>query len=78
MHTTLQLATQKEETSTLQKLIATGEDIDTTPDDEPSALYIAVDNGNAKLVQILLTAGADPDAEHSPNGSAFNWQVCED
>lgn len=69
MHTALQLASQREETSISQKLIAAGEDTDKAPDDQPTALYIAVDNGNAKLVELLLAAGAKPDANHSVNGS---------
>lgn len=69
--TTLQLATQREETTLSEKLLAAGEDIDKTADDEPTALYIAVDNGSAKLVKILLEAGANPDTQRFPNGSAL-------
>lgn len=71
MHTALQLASQREETSISQKLIDAGEDIDKVPHDQPTALHIAVDNGNAKLVELLLAAGAKPDAQHTGKGSTL-------
>ncbi|KAK7701472.1 hypothetical protein SLS64_010216 [Diaporthe eres] len=71
MHTTLQLASQRDNTSMSQKLIVAGEKIDEVPDDQPTALYIAVDNGNVKLVELLLAAGARPNAKHPAHGSAL-------
>jgi hypothetical protein len=71
MHTTLQLASQRECTEITQELIAAGEDVDKTADDQPTALYTAVENGNAELVQMLLAAGAKPDAKHALFGPAL-------
>jgi Ankyrin repeats (3 copies) len=71
MHTTLQLASQREYTEITQELIAVGEDVDKTADDQPTALYTAVENGNAELVQMLLAAGAKPDAKHAVFGPAL-------
>lgn len=70
MHT-LQLASQREEIEISQMLIESGEDIDATPDGQPTALSIAVDNGNTKLVQVLLEAGADPDGRDSSGSSVL-------
>ncbi|KAH8657654.1 hypothetical protein BX600DRAFT_499745 [Xylariales sp. PMI_506] len=71
MHTTLQLASQREYTELIEKLIASGEDVGKFTDDQPTAFYIAVETGNAKLVQMLLAAGASPDEKHAPLGSAL-------
>ena len=69
MHTTLQLASQREYTGIAQELLAAGEDVDKTANDQPMALCTAVENGNAELVQMLLAAGAKPDAKHALFGS---------
>ena len=71
MHTTLQLASQRDYTGIAQELIAAGEDVDKTANDQPTALYTAVENGNAELVQMLLAAGAKPDAKHALFGPAL-------
>lgn len=71
MHTTLQLASQREEIDISQRLIESGEDVDQTPEGQPTALYIAVENGNTELVRVLLAAGAKPDAETSPQNSVL-------
>lgn len=71
MHTTLQLASQREEIDISQRLIESGEDVDQTPEGQPTALYIAVQNGNAELVRVLLAAGAKADAEHSAETSVL-------
>lgn len=71
MHTTLQLASQREEIEISQRLIESGADVDQTPDGQPTALYIAVENGNTELVRVLLAAGAKPDAEASPENSVL-------
>ena len=68
MHTTLQLASQRDYTEIAQELIAAGEDVDKTANDRPTALYTAVENGNADLVQMLLAAGAKPDAKLALSG----------
>lgn len=69
--TSLQLASQREDIETSQKLVASGEDIDKISGDQPTALFIAVDHGNTELVQILLAAGAHPDAGSTRNRSAL-------
>lgn len=71
MYTTLRLASQREYTEIAQDLIAAGEDVDKTANDQPAALHFAVENGNAELVQKLLAAGAKPDAKYAPFGSAL-------
>lgn len=72
LHSTLQLATQREEVEISQRLIESGEDIQTTADGQPTALSIAVDNGNTELVQVLLEAGADPDGKDSSGSSVLH------
>ena len=71
LHTTLQLASQREYIEITQGLIAAGGDVDKTAHDQPTVLYTAVKNGNTELVQMLLAAGAKPDAKSALFGSAL-------
>lgn len=71
MHTTLQLASKQEDTEIARELIAAGEDVDKTADDQPTPLYTAVEDGKDELVQLLLAAGAKPDAKYSLFGPAL-------
>lgn len=71
MHTTLQLASMREDIEISQKLIASGEDIDRTSGDQPVALQLASFRGSTSMVRLLVASGADVNLRSGSFGTAL-------